>query len=309
MCIRDSNINKTFGEDWSLQANVGAAISDTRKSASQMRGPIRADGLPNVFNVFQLDNATTHRQQEGWREQYQSVFASAEIGYKGTYYLTLTGRNDWPSQLAGPHSVSASFFYPSVGGSVVLSQLVPRMPENLSYVKIRGSWASVGLPFARFLAYPTYEWDASQNVWKPQSAYPMYELKPERTNSWEVGLTMRFLKHFSLDVSYYDTKTFNQTFDPQISASSGYSKFYVQTGSVRNRGVELALGYKNTWKKVTWASNFTLSSNRNEILELVDNYKHPITGELITKERLDVGGLSQARFPVSYTHLRAHETG
>ncbi|WP_290098665.1 SusC/RagA family TonB-linked outer membrane protein [uncultured Alistipes sp.] len=290
------NINKTFGEDWSLQANVGAAISDTRKSASQMRGPIRADGLPNVFNVFQLDNATTHRQQEGWREQYQSVFASAEIGYKGTYYLTLTGRNDWPSQLAGPHSVSASFFYPSVGGSVVLSQLVPRMPENLSYVKIRGSWASVGLPFARFLAYPTYEWDASQNVWKPQSAYPMYELKPERTNSWEVGLTMRFLKHFSLDVSYYDTKTFNQTFDPQISASSGYSKFYVQTGSVRNRGVELALGYKNTWKKVTWASNFTLSSNRNEILELVDNYKHPITGELITKERLDVGGLSQARF-------------
>ncbi|MDE6876752.1 MAG: SusC/RagA family TonB-linked outer membrane protein, partial [Alistipes sp.] len=116
------NINKTFGEDWSLQANIGAAISDTRKSASQMRGPIRADGLPNVFNVFQLDNATTHRQQEGWREQYQSVFASAEIGYKGTYYLTLTGRNDWPSQLAGPHSVSASFFYPSVGGSVVLSQ-------------------------------------------------------------------------------------------------------------------------------------------------------------------------------------------
>ena len=53
----------------------------------------------------------------------------------------------------------------------------------------------MGLPFARFLAYPTYEWDASQNVWKPQSAYPMYELKPERTNSWEVGLTMRFLKH------------------------------------------------------------------------------------------------------------------
>ena len=178
------NINKTFGEDWSLQANVGAAISDTRKSASQMRGPIRADGLPNVFNVFQLDNATTHRQQEGWREQYQSVFASAEIGYKGTYYLTLTGRNDWPSQLAGPHSVSASFFYPSVGGSVVLSQLVPRMPENLSYVKIRGSWASVGLPFARILAYPTYEWDASQHVWKPQSASPMYERKPARTISW-----------------------------------------------------------------------------------------------------------------------------
>jgi len=306
------NINKTFGDDWSLQANVGASISDLYSDASKVRGPIaygeqtgydkdgnpiyEPNNIPNVFNVYNLSNSKTVREQIGWREQSQSIFFSAEAGFKGAYYLTVTGRNDWPSQLAGPHSVSASFFYPSVGGSVVLSQLVPRMPENLSYVKIRGSWASVGLPFARFLAYPTYEWDASQNVWKPQSAYPMYELKPERTNSWEVGLTMRFLKHFSLDVSYYDTKTFNQTFDPQISASSGYSKFYVQTGSVRNRGVELALGYKNTWKKVTWASNFTLSSNRNEILELVDNYKHPITGELITKERLDVGGLSQARF-------------
>lgn len=290
------SIDKTFGADWSLQANLGAALSDTRKHASKMRGPIRADGLPNVFNVFQLDNATTRREQEGWREQYQSVFASAEIGYKGAYYLTLTGRNDWPSQLAGPHSVSTSFFYPSVGGSVVLSQIIPNMPENLSYVKVRGSWASVGLPFARFLAYPTYEWDASQNVWKPQSNYPMYELKPERTNSWEIGLTMRFLRHFHLDVSYYDTKTFNQTFDPQISASSGYSKFYVQTGSVRNRGVELALEYKNTWNKVSWTSNFVLASNRNEILELVDNYRHPVSGELITKERLDVGGLSQARF-------------
>ena len=290
------NIDKQFGEEWTLQANVGAAISDTRKRASLMRGPIRADGLPNVFNVFQLDNATTRREQEGWREQYQSIFASAEIGYKGTYYLTLTGRNDWPSQLAGPHSVSSSFFYPSIGGSVILSQLIPNMPENLSYLKIRGSWASVGLPFARFLAYPTYEWDSSQNVWKPQANYPMYELKPERTNSWEVGLTMRFLRHFNLDVSYYDTKAFNQTFDPQISASSGYSKFYVQTGSVRNQGVELSLGYKNTWKKVSWSSNFTLSSNRNEILELVDNYRHPVTGEMITKDRLDVGGLSQARF-------------
>ncbi|MCH5330064.1 MAG: SusC/RagA family TonB-linked outer membrane protein [Alistipes sp.] len=290
------DIHKRFGTDWSIQANVGAALSDTRKRSATSRGPIRADGLPNVFNVFQLDNATMHREQEGWREQYQSVFASAEIGWRGACYLTLTGRNDWPSQLAGPHSVSKSFFYPSVGVSVVVSELVGRMPEQLSYLKVRGSWASVGLPFARFLAYPTYEWDSSQNVWKPQSNYPMYELKPERTDSWEVGLTMRFLRHFSLDVSYYDTRTFNQTFDPQISASSGYSKFYVQTGSVRNHGVELSLGFDKTWNRIGWSSQFTMSSNRNEILELVDNYKHPVTGELITKERLDVGGLSQARF-------------
>lgn len=290
------NINKMFGENWSLQANIGAVISDIRQDAFKNRGPIMESGIANLFNVFQLDDTRVSREQSGWREQYQSVFASAEIGYKGAYYLTLTGRNDWPSQLAGPQSVSSSFFYPSVGASVVLSQLIPNMPENLSYVKLRGSWASVGLPFARFLANPVYVWDADNKVWKTETNYPFYDLKPERTDSWEVGLTMRFLKHFKLDVSYYNTKTYNQTFDPQISVSSGYSTLFVQTGSVRNRGVELALGYDNNWGKFSWSSNFTFSANQNRILELVDNYRHPETGQLITKDRLDVGGLNQAHF-------------
>nr|WP_273371990.1 SusC/RagA family TonB-linked outer membrane protein [Alistipes megaguti] len=289
-------INKSFGDDWTLNANIGGSFSKMSQDADKVRGPIRNDGIPNLFNVFQLDDATTQRSQAGWAEQTQSVFASAEVGYKGTYYLTLTGRNDWPSQLAGPRSVKSSFFYPSVGGSVVVSQLIPNMPEELSYIKVRGSWASVGLPFARFLANPTYEWDNANKVWVDKSNYPMYDLKPERTDSWEVGLTMRFLRHFNLDVSYYNTKTYNQTFDPQISVSSKYSTLYVQTGSVRNRGVELALGYSNEWGKFAWSSNFTLSSNQNRILELVDNYRHPETGQLITKDRLNIGGLGQARF-------------
>ena len=290
------NINKSFGDDWTLNANIGGSFSKMSQDADKVRGPIRNDGIPNLFNVFQLDDATTQRSQAGWAEQTQSVFASAEVGYKGTYYLTLTGRNDWPSQLAGPKSVKTSFFYPSVGASVVLSQLIPNMPEELSYVKVRGSWASVGLPFARFLANPTYEWDNNNKVWVDKSNYPMYDLKPERTDSWEVGLTMRFLRHFNLDVSYYNTKTYNQTFDPQISVSSKYSTLYVQTGSVRNRGVELALGYSNEWGKFAWSSNFTLSSNENRILELVDNYRHPETGQIITKDRRNIGGLGQARF-------------
>ena len=125
----------------------------------------------------------------------------------------------------------------------------------------------------------------------------MYELKPERTDSWEVGLTARFLKHFNADFSFYSTKTYNQTFDPQISVSSGYSKMYLQTGSVRNQGFELSLGYQNTWNNAfKWSSNYTFSANKNEILELVDNYVHPETGAIINKDRLDVGGLARAHF-------------
>lgn len=290
------NINKTFKDVLSLQANVGASFSDMRQDVLKNRGPIREDGLPNLFNVYQLDNLKTKREQTGWREQTQSVFASVELGYKSAYYLTLTGRNDWPSQLAGPNSVSKSFFYPSVGTSFILSEIF-KMPEQISYLKVRASFASVGLPFARFLAAPTYKWDYDNGQWDDKKIYPMYELKPERTDSWEVGLTARFLKNFNLDFSYYNTKTYNQTFDPQISVSSGYSRMYLQTGSVRNQGFELSLGYQNTWNNnFKWSSNYTFSANQNKILELVDNYIHPETGLVINKDRLDVGGLARAHF-------------
>ena len=289
------NINKNFGEDFSFQANVGASLSDMQQDVLQNRGPISEDGIPNVFNVFQLDDSKTKRTQSGFHDQTQSLFASVELGYKSIYYLTLTGRSDWPSQLAGPNSTQSAFLYPSVGGSVILSELL-KLPEQISFLKVRGSFASVGLPFPRFLANPTYSWDNSNKVWQSKRNYPMYNLKPERTDSWEVGLTARFLKHFNLDLALYTTKTYNQTFDPKISVSSGYSTLYVQTGSVQNKGIELGLGYSNEWGKFKWSSNYVFSANDNKILELLENYVHPETGAIITKERLDVGGMGQARF-------------
>ena len=298
------NINKTFGEDWSLQANAGASISDMRYDAMKVRGPI-PDGeitdekplLANVFNVQNLSNTSkTKRLQEGWREQTQSIFASVEIGFKNTYFLTLTGRNDWPSQLAGEHSVKSSFFYPSVGASVVLSQLIPEMPKNLSYDNLRASYASVGVAFERYLANPRYSWNESGLNWSTQTRFPIYNLKPERTKSFEVGLTMRFLRHFNLDFTYYNTKTQDQTFEPNISTGSGSSKLTIQSGNVRNRGFEVALGYSNTWGKFSWDSNYTLSANKNKILSLADDVVNPETGEHFSVDQLDMGGLADARF-------------
>ena len=150
------NVNKNFGETFSLSANIGASYSDMKQDVFQNEGPISNSGIPNVFNVFQLDDVKTRRYQYGYHDQTQSIFASAELGYKSTYYLTLTGRTDWPSQLAGPNSVKSAFFYPSIGGSVILSEIIP-MPEQISFLKLRASFASVGLPFAHFLANPTYE--------------------------------------------------------------------------------------------------------------------------------------------------------
>src|SRR3712207_6474629 len=118
-----SNMNKRFGDSWSLQANVGGSFTDTRMDQMSVGGPI-ADGsatfgsepvgLTNYFAIQNLSASRSSRMQAGWRERTTSLYGSAEVGYKSIYYLTLTGRNDWPSQLAGPNSKSKSFFYPSV---------------------------------------------------------------------------------------------------------------------------------------------------------------------------------------------------
>lgn len=299
------NINKTFKDVWSLQANIGASFTDMRSDVMEIRGPIadgsaafegETPGLANEFSIQNLSAKKTARMQTGWREQTQSIFASAELGYKSTYYLTLTGRNDWPSQLAGPNSTSKSFFYPSVGASVVLSEMIPNLNrEYISYMKLRASFASVGTAFERYIANPRYEWSASTGQWSNTTQYPVYNLKPERTKSWEVGFTMRFLNDFNLDLTYYNTITKNQTFNPQLGVS-GYSKLYIQTGAVRNQGVELSLGYDKTWNKFNWSSNFTFSTNQNKILELADNAINPATGESFSITTLNMGGLGSARF-------------
>ena len=289
------DINKTW-EDWSLHANIGASITDMRNDLFSNRGPIASDNIPNIFNVYTIDAASMVKKQTGWREQTQSVYASAEIGFKSAYYLTLTGRNDWPSQLAGPRSVSSSFFYPSVGASVVLSEVIPNMPRQLEYVKIRGSYASVGSPFERWLANPVHEWPDKGNAWATETVYPMDQLKPERTNSWEIGLTMRFLNWFSLDATWYNTHTRNQTFAPNISTGSGYSVIYIQSGDVLNQGFELALGFDKEWGKFNWSSNYTFSTNRNKIVSLADNAINPVTGEALNITSLDMGGLGNALF-------------
>lgn len=288
-----ANINKRLG-DYSIVVNIGASIVDNKYDELSYRGPIRANGIPNVFNVFDLDNTQKKARQDEWEEQTQSIFASAEVGWKSMLYLTLTGRNDWASQLA--NSSSTCFFYPSIGLSAVVSEMV-KLPSFVDYLKVRGSFSSVGMPYPRNLTSPTFEYDETTQTWKPKTHYPIGDLKPERTDSWELGLDMRLFKDFNLGLSWYLANTFNQTFDPRISVSSGYTTIYLQTGYVRNQGVELSFGYGHTWKKdFRWQSNFTLSHNKNKIIELVKDYIHPETGEPINKDRLDVGGLGKARF-------------
>ena len=286
------NVNKTFGEEWSLVANVGASINDVRSRELSYRGPIRDSGVPNLFTVFDLDREKSRAQKWGWQEQTQSLFGSVEVGWRSMLYLTVTGRNDWASQLAG--SPQKSFFYPSVGLSWIPTATFD-LPDAFTYLKLRASFSSVGIPFPRFLTTPTYAYDETTQQWLPTTFREIGQLYPERTKTWEVGLDARLWNDLRLSASWYLADTSNQTFQPTVSTSSGYSSMYVQTGCVRNTGVEASLGYGHSWRDFSWDTNVTFTWNRNEILDLMDGMCDPMTGEPL-KDRLEIKGLGKAKY-------------
>ena len=142
---------------------------------------------------------------------------------------------------------------------------------------------------------PTYAYDETTQQWLPTTFREIGQLYPERTKTWEVGLDARLWNDLRLSASWYLADTSNQTFQPTVSTSSGYSSMYVQTGCVRNTGVEASLGYGHTWRDFSWDTNVTFTWNRNEILDLMDGMCDPMTGEPL-KDRLEIKGLGKAKY-------------
>lgn len=266
-----ANINKTLG-DFSIGANIGGSFQRTQYEDEGYQGGLKAPS--NLFTPNAIDYAAAtndNRPIYGFNKHYiNSLFANAELGWKSMFFLTLTGRNDWDSALAG--TKHESFFYPSVGMSAIISQMV-QLPEFISYMKVRGSWASVGSAISpniasrwRYVYNPASQSYSTVTYKFPETFYP------ERTNSWEAGLTARFFDNaLTLDVTFYQSNTRKQTFLRPITVGEGYSNEYVQTGNVRNRGLELSLGYNKTWGDFTWNSSLTYSMNRNKIIDLLED--------------------------------------
>lgn len=269
-----ANINKRFG-DFSLAANVGYSYSDYASIKRGYGGNLIL--VPNKFSLNNIDPTDSKIIEDGGDSKVRNVaaFASAELGWKSMLYLTLTGRNDWNSRLV--NSSESSFFYPSVGLSGIISEMV-KLPAFVSYLKVRGSYTEVGSPVSRSGMTPgTITVPIVGGSLKPTNIYPFTDYKAERTKSYEVGLTARFFKKLSLDVTLYKSNTFNQTFIGELPESSGYKSVYLQAGNVENRGVEMTLGYHDDFGGLQWNSSLTYSKNVNEIKEMVENYEHPLS--------------------------------
>ncbi|MFJ1474602.1 SusC/RagA family TonB-linked outer membrane protein [Capnocytophaga cynodegmi] len=282
------NMNKDFGEDFNLVANLGASFNDRYDHGISIGGPLLH--VPNLFSAPNLDPAHPGQGQSYNRNRNVAAFGSAELGYKRMLYLTLTGRNDWSSQLV--NSKEPSFFYPSAGISAVVSEMFT-MPEFLSYLKVRASYTEVGSPISRTGLTPgTITYGLGSSGIQARSEYPFPDFKAERTRSWEAGInTKLFGSSLGIDLTVYKSNTFNQFFEQELSASSPYSKFYLQAGNIENRGIELGVSYnKELFKDFTWNTNLTYSRNVNEIIELVKGYTNPFTGADLTFTELYKGG-------------------
>lgn len=283
------NIDKKFGS-FGVNANIGGSVSDeTSGIKTGYEGHLLK--VPNLFtfeNIIKNDAQTKPHDSKGVRTNTQSVFATLQLSYKSMLFLDVTGRNDWFSTFAFTDNEKTGFFYPSVGLSFVPTELFDSN-DILPFMKLRLSYSEVGnapQPYLTSLSYGITGGNIESLPFVPATF-----LKPERTKSFEAGVNLRmFGNRLNVDLTYYNSNTYNQFFTISMPPSSGYSHFYANGGKVNNWGIESTVAYNDKFGDFGWNSSVTFTMNRNEIKELLDeNTINPITGEKIEPmEYIDV---------------------
>lgn len=286
--VQSRNTTKEFNSDLILSFNKGFGDYDVNANLGTSLYNISHDGLAGNAGLLQIPlfiymgNGQKREASESYsKKEIQSVFFSGSLGYKSMLYLDVTGRNDWSSTL--PKS-NRSYFYPSVSLSGIISQMV-KLPEQIDYMKLRASWAQVGNDTDPYQIAYTYATRASNvnSLLEMQlpSSYPLLDLKPEKTDSWELGLEYRMLKNrLGIDFTYYNTKTHNQILSIGTAASSGYTARMVNAGEISSHGIELMInGTPLLNKDWRWDVNLNWGSNRTKCVRLTDQIKRYTLGE------------------------------
>lgn len=208
-------------------------------------------------------------------KRLNAVFATAQVGFKEAVFLDLSARNDWSSALA--FTDGCSFFYPSVGASVLLNKLMP-MGEQVNLFKLRGSYSIVGNDVPIYMSNLRYTLGSAGTVTAPDKA-PFRTLKPEKTHSLEFGFDGTFFNNrLDLSFTYYKTNTKNQFFSVSAPYESGLRNRYVNAGNVQNQGFEFSAGWHQQFNDdFAWSTNFNISYNDNKIKELVEGLENGLT--------------------------------
>ena len=268
-------------DDFSLNATLGTSMMQTRSNNVSLlyeQSKFVAPGnggayYPNIFNPSNFyKNGTTMGLE---RKRLNSVFGAVTFGFKEALFLDVTARNDWSSALA--YTDGYSFFYPSVGASLLLNRFVD-MGRNIDLFKFRGSYSIVGNDVPVYKTNPRYTY-GDQGAINPPESVPFRTLKPEKTHSFEVGFDGEFFQHrLHVNATYYKTNTKNQYFEVTLPWESGYKSQFVNAGNVQNQGFELTAGwFQDFGNEFTWSTDLNLSYNDNKIIELFDGIQDGVT--------------------------------
>ena len=268
-------------DDFSLNATLGTSMMQTRSNNVSLlyeQSKFVAPGnggayYPNIFNPsnFYMNGTTMGLE----RKRLNSVFGAVTFGFKEALFLDVTARNDWSSALA--YTDGYSFFYPSVGASLLLNRFVD-MGRNIDLFKFRGSYSIVGNDVPVYKTNPRYTY-GDQGAINPPESVPFRTLKPEKTHSFEVGFDGEFFQHrLHVNATYYKTNTKNQYFEVTLPWESGYKSQFVNAGNVQNQGFELTAGwFQDFGNEFTWSTDLNLSYYDNKIIELFDGIQDGVT--------------------------------
>ena len=266
--------------DFTLDVAIGGSINDRITNSTRIDSKNASLKYANVFNLANIvmSSSASIDQKIDAHYQLQSVFATAQIGYKEGVFLDLTARNDWSSTLAYTKYEKKGFFYPSVGVSFLPDKWV-KMPEWVSFSKLRGAYSIVGNGVPPFITYPVSYVTAGGEILASDAA-PFAEMKPEMTHSVELGMEWKFLQHrLGLNLTYYRTDTYEQFFKLPALAGDKYAYRYVNAGDIRNQGWEITLDATPVLTPdFTWKTSLNFSANKNKIVELHEELKEFVYG-------------------------------
>lgn len=290
-----ANFDKQFAELYHATINMGTSYEEYDTKGRGYGGQLLL--VPNKFSYDNIDPSTAAPSQNGGdsRKMNIAVFASAELSWNSALFLTFTGRADKPSQLV--NTKNSWIFYPSVGISALVTELLPENIKTsispiLGFFKARASYTEVGSPIPYTGLTPgTITKVQEGGVIKPYKYYPLSDLMPERTRSYELGIDSKWFKNrISFGMTLYKSNTYNQLLEAKLPESAGYDFMFVQAGNVENRGIELTLGYDQTFASgFNYNTSVTATANRNKIIALASNVKNPVTGETIDLSDVKVG--------------------
>lgn len=246
-------------------------------------------------NVYKVDNKTTittakdmqirdvvaimsfnetSLEENSYRKQINSLFGAVNLGWKSLLYLDATVRGDQSSTLPVNNNI---YVYPSVSGSLVFSELINRK-DILPYGKLRLSWAQVGSdtdPYQLGLVYTKskFTYPGYTIGYINNETIPNKDLKPTRTNSFEIGFETKFLNNrIGLDFTYYNQISKNQIMGIASSWTTGYPYRLINAGEIQNQGIEITLNTRPIQiGDFAWDLNFNFAKNSNKVKKLVDN--------------------------------------